>query len=159
MENTQTKSLNTRGLCSILTICMMVSLFVSFIIGTIAASWMVTTEHVASEYRIKLQWELCAPYLVFMIIAFIAAIIKFFVCTLPFKKEYPSKDTVKIQFWMEILGLVIILLGCISLAFIRTRLSPVDYTSAKIMAGPIVVSTLTFAFGAAIAGLTYHNYK
>lgn len=159
MENTRTKTLNTRGLSSILTICMMVSLLVSFVLGTIAATGMCKAEYAATGYNIALDWAICAPYLVFMIIAFFAAIIKFFVCTMPFKKEYSSKDTVKIQFWMEILGLVVLLLGCISLAFIKTHIKSNEYNPIKIVLGPMIISTLAFAISAAIAGLTYHNYK
>lgn len=159
MENTQTKTLNTRGLSSILTICMMVSLLVSFVLGTICGQYMINYDFAPTGYTFELQWAICAPYLVFMIIAFVAAIIKFFVCTLPFKKEYPSKDTVKIQFWMEILGLVLLLLGCISLAFIKTHLPSDEFNIGKVVAGPMIVSTLAFAISGAVAGLTYHNYK
>ncbi|MCQ3908383.1 MAG: hypothetical protein MJ200_02255 [Mycoplasmoidaceae bacterium] len=59
---------------------------------------------------------------------------------------------------MEILGLVVLLLGCISLAFTQVDTTH-DFTDAQIVAGPMIVSTLAFAINGAVAGLTYHNYK
>lgn len=149
MENNQAKKVNPRSLSSILTFSMMICLFVTFCIGTICYSTVYKYEGI----DISLNWSVCAPYLVFGIIALILATCKFFLCTLNLKKEYPSKDTIKFQFILELIGLLVLLFLCISIVFIKG-----DNINNEIIA-TILTSSLGFGIQIACSGLAYHNYK
>lgn len=154
MQDIKNSTINPRSLSSILNISLLICLFVAFILGAVKAESMVQYN---PNQTWSLVWAICAPYLVFMILSLILGLVKFVLCTLPLKKDYSMKDTINAQFWMEIILLVVILLGCISLAFISH-----DYElggNARATAGPIIISTLAFALGVACSGLAYHNYK
>lgn len=161
-NNIQTKKVNPRSLSSILTISMLVCLFVTFCLGVFTTMRTVPSQAIAGEeVKWELVWKNCGPYLAFMIVAFLLGIIKFCMCTLPLRKEYPSKDTIKFQFAIEIIGLIMLLLGCLSLTFL---IGKIDEESIMGILGknndPIIaVQSLLLAIQVACGGLAYHNYK
>lgn len=137
--------INPRALASALTISTLICVFVAFCIGTFGASMMGLGEN--------LNWAFCAPHLVFMILAFFSATAKFILCTIPLKKEYSSKDTIKVQFGLEIVGMIVLLFGCLTLAFMGGN------NPTKVLIAPILISSLVLAVQLGCAGLAYHNYR
>lgn len=160
IQNIQTRKVNPRALSSILTISMLVCLFVTFCIGTFTTMRTVPVSTSTAEVNWELVWKNCAPYLVFTIIAFLLGIVKFFMCTIPLRKEYPSKDTIKFQFIIEIVGLIMLLLGCISLTFLLGKVNEEWIVILGTYNDPIViVQALLLAVQIACGGLAYHNYR
>lgn len=143
----QNLKINPRSLASVLTICTVVCVFVAFCIGTFGAS---------AFYVTSLNWAFCAPFLVFMISGLLLSIAKFVFCTIPLKKEYSSKDTINVQFFLEIICMVILLVACLTPAFMSVK-EPDDYQ--KIVIAPILLSSLSLAITLACSGLSYHNYR
>ncbi len=88
-----------------------------------------------------------------MILGFVCVLLKFCLCTIQLKKDYSSKDTITVQFALEIIDMIALVIGCLVCAFIPGA-QPAD----KIIV-PILISSLVFVINGACAGLAYHNYK
>ncbi|XQP54985.1 MAG: hypothetical protein ACOQNV_02515 [Mycoplasmoidaceae bacterium] len=162
-DNIQTRRVNPRALSSILTISMLVCLFITFCIGAFTTMRTVPVSVTATEIKWELVWKNCAPYLVFVLIAFLLGIVKFFMCTMPLRKEYPSKDTIKFQFIIEIIGLIMLLIGCLSLTFLLGTINVESEAIDAFLGTPndpiIIVQAILLGIQVACGGLAYHNYK
>lgn len=136
-------------------ILLLTFIFVSFVIGTICAPYMWRIEVVGIDWKPFLNYELCIPYLVFLLFGLICLIIKRKCFDKKLKMSNPDNLVYKTIYYLEISGTVMIALA---MCAIPIMIIPVSY-DAKVSPAPIILSSLAFINTISIVFLNFYSSK
>ena len=153
--NVNNKKMSSRNIWinKVWSIILVMSIFVSFVIGTIGAPYMWRIEVVGVDWKPFLNYELCIPYLVFLMFGLIVLIIKMKCFDKKLKNSEPMNLRYKITYYFEVSCIV-----AVSLAFcaIPIMIIPVSY-EVKVSPAPIILSSLAFINAISILVLNFYK--
>lgn len=136
-------------------IVFIIFIFVSFIIGTVGAPYMWRLEVIGVDWKPFLNYELCVPYLVFLLLGLICLIIKRKCFDKKIKNSNPTNLVYKTIYYLETSSIVMIILA---MCAIPIMIIPVSY-DVKVSPAPIILSSLAFINSMSVVFLNFYNSK